>query len=282
MKTRYSFSVVRYVHDVVGGEFVNVGVALYAPDENFIDAWCTNKYGRLSKLFISVDGDQFRSLMSFLETRIDDARRKLEGEFQFSGKPKDILEILHKIVPKDDSSLQFSQPGGGLATDPKKTLRELFERYVERYSEKKEHAARDDKEVWKIFRHPLEQRRVTKYLQPHMIVTNDYEYEFEHAWKNKQWRVLEPLSFDLENGHSIKDKAAKWLGRAMALQNSKEEFKLYLLLGKPMREELMQAYTKAENILHKIPVAKEFVREQEAESFANSVQHEIEEHEGKP
>ncbi len=281
MKTRYSFSVVRYVHDVVGGEFVNVGVALYAPDVNFIDAKCTNKYGRLSKLFISVDGDQFRGLMSFLETQIDDARRKLEGEFQFSRKPRDILDILHRIVPKDDSSLQFSQPGAGLTADPDKILRELFERYVERYSEKKEYAARDDNEVWKIFKQPLEQKRVTKYLQPHQIVTNDYEYEFEHAWKNKQWRVLEPLAFDLGNAHSIKVKAARCLGRAVDLQNAKEKFKLYMLLGRPLREELMPAYTKAENILNKIPIAKEFVREDEAEDFANEVQREIEQHENK-
>jgi hypothetical protein len=29
MKTPYSFSVLRYIHDVVTGEFINVGVALF-------------------------------------------------------------------------------------------------------------------------------------------------------------------------------------------------------------------------------------------------------------
>ena len=38
MKTPYTFSTLRYVHDVVSGEFVNVGVALYAPDTRFADA----------------------------------------------------------------------------------------------------------------------------------------------------------------------------------------------------------------------------------------------------
>jgi len=281
MKTQYSFSVVRYVHDVVGGEFINVGVVLYARDASFIDAKCTNRYARLSKLFINIDGEQFRQLMSFLEHQIGEVRMRLQGELPFNGKPRDILDILHKIVAKDDSSLHFSQSGAGVTSDPAKTLSELFERYVERYSEKRGHAARDDKEVWRFFRHPLEEKRVTKYLQSHTIVSNDYEYEFEHAWKNHQWRVFEPVSFDLENAHSIKDKAAKWLGRAMALQNPKEEFRLYLLLGKPMQEELIQAYTKAENILNRITIDKVFVREHEAESFANSVQHEIEDHEGK-
>ena len=278
MKTPYSFSVIRYVHDVVGGEFVNVGLALYAPDENYIDAICTTKYGRLSKLFVEVDGAQFRSLMNFLMIHVDVARRKLEDELQFDRKPRDVLEILHKIVPKDDSSLQFSTSGGGLSTNPAKTLEELYERYVERYAEKPKHAARDDQEVWKVFKRPLEERRVSKYLRPHLIVADDYEYEFDHVWKNNQWWVLEPISFDLENADSIKEKAARWLGRAFALQSAKEEFTLFMLLGKPMREELMAAYTKAENLLHRIPGAKEFIREEEAEAFAADIQTEIEQH----
>ena len=32
MKTAYTFSVLRYVHDPVTAEFVNIGVALYAAD----------------------------------------------------------------------------------------------------------------------------------------------------------------------------------------------------------------------------------------------------------
>jgi hypothetical protein len=280
MKTRYTFSVIRYMHDIVGGEFVNVGVALYAPQENYIDAVCTKRYGRLSGLFVEVDGVQFRSMMNFLEIRIDEARRKLESELQFDGKPNDVLEILYRVIPKDDSSLQFSASGGGLTTNPAKTLDELYERYVERYSEKKSVTTRNDDDVWKVFRKPLEEKRVTKYLQSHVIVANDYEYAFERAWKNNQWHVLEPLSFDLENADSIKEKAARWLGRTVALHGATEEFKLYLLMGKPSQERLMQAYTKAENLLNRIPVAKEFIREGEEEAFAMKVQSEIEHHTG--
>ncbi len=278
MKTPYSFAIVRYVHDVVGGEFVNVGVVLYAPDQNYVDALCTKKYARLSNLFVEVDGAQFRSLMNFLEVRIDEARRKVETELPFDGKPKDVSEIVTKIIPKDDSSFQFSPSGSGLTADPEKTLEELFDRYVERYAQKRETITRDDQEVWKTFKRPLEQKRVTKYLGPHQIVSNDYDYEFEHAWRNGQWHVLEPVSFDLESTASIKDKAARWLGRAMALQSAREQFKLFLLLGKPRSEQLLQAYAKAENILNKIPVDKELIREEEADSFAASVESEIASH----
>ena len=219
MKTPYSFAIIRYVHDVVGGEFINIGIVLYAPDQNYVDAICTKKYARLSNLFIDVDGVQFRSLMNFLEVRVDEVRRKFETELPFEGKPKDVLDIANQILPKDDTSFQFSASGSGLTNDPAKTLEELFNRYVDRYTQKREAVTRDDQEVWKTFKRPLEQKRVIKYLRPHQIVANDYDYEFEHAWRNGQWHVLEPISFDLESPASIKDKAARWLGRTMALQS---------------------------------------------------------------
>ena len=39
MKTAYSFVVLRYVHDVMIGEFVNIGVTLYAPDAPRNEPW---------------------------------------------------------------------------------------------------------------------------------------------------------------------------------------------------------------------------------------------------
>jgi hypothetical protein len=38
MKATYSFVVLQYAHDVVSGEFVNVGVAVYAPEAKYIGA----------------------------------------------------------------------------------------------------------------------------------------------------------------------------------------------------------------------------------------------------
>ena len=53
MKNQYSYtySVLRYVHDVTSGEFVNVGVALYAPKARYLGALCRTTYSRLNKVF---------------------------------------------------------------------------------------------------------------------------------------------------------------------------------------------------------------------------------------
>jgi len=69
MKATYSFVVLQYAHDVVSGEFVNVGVAVYAPEAKYIGCLCNTRYGRLNKMFLNVDGDYFRGLVKYIETR---------------------------------------------------------------------------------------------------------------------------------------------------------------------------------------------------------------------
>ncbi len=268
MKTVYSFVVLRYVHDIASGEFVNVGVALYSPDTKYIGALCSTRYGRLSKMFLDVDGDYFRGLMRHIETRFDEIGGKLREELPFDGTPAGIIEIARTVLPPDDSSLQWSEAGGGWTENPARTLEELFTRLVARYEDGQKRLNRDDSEVWKVFKKELETRQVLARLQPKRIITGNYDYEFEHAWKNQKWHLYEPVSFDLQEADSILDKANRWVGRAVSLQDSPDKFKLHLLLGEPSIEKLRPAFIKAENILNKIPGDKEFVREHEAEKFS--------------
>ncbi len=277
---QYTFSILRYFHDVIGGEFVNVGLAIYSPELNFFDIQCTKRYTRMSKFFTHVNGEHFKLLMNHIEFSADKIKFNLENELPFQEKPKHITELLHKLIPPDDSSLQFSSPGGGISSGLEKTLGELYFRYIEKYYENKVLLTRDDEEVWKVFRKPLLEKKVVQHLKPHKIIAKNFEYEFKHAWKNGAWRTLEAVSFDLDNPNSITDKANKWLGRSISLAETDEKFILYLLLGEPTRKELMPANSKAENILHKInrSVKHEFIREHEASKFADDVLNDIKEH----
>ena len=46
-KTPYTYTVLRYVHDIATGEFLNVGVALFAPEPRFVNAVCRTNFARL-------------------------------------------------------------------------------------------------------------------------------------------------------------------------------------------------------------------------------------------
>jgi hypothetical protein len=280
MRTPYTFSVLRYIHDPVTQEFINIGVAVYSQQAGFLRAICTAHYSRVTQTFTKIDGNRFRQLTRYLQAEINLIGQGLSGELPFEPM-RTIDQLLKRVLPPDDSSVQFSNPPGvGLSADLDKTLTELFDRYVERYAVRPGAVRRDDEDVWRVFREPLEQRRVTAHLAPKRIVASSYDYEFERAWKNRIWHLYEPVSFDMVDAGSILEKANRWVGRATSLNDSSERFKIHMLLGEPQDDRLRGAFEKAQNILNKMPGQKEFVRETEADAFADELAREIGEHGG--
>lgn len=280
MKYKYTFSVLRYVHDVTTEEFINVGVALYAPDAKFVDAMCVNKYGRLSKTFHGVDGEHFKQVVAFIEKKFHEKKEILNNEFTFDRK-KTISGVLSEVLPIDDSSLRFSSEGSGLSEKPQATLANLYVRYCEKYMEKVSHR-RDEEDVWRLFKKPLEDRGIVDKLKSITVKSSDDELEFKHAWKNAAWHVLQPVSFDLIESQSIMNKANLWLGRGYSVLNAdnmkknyKEGVKISFLLGAPEDQKLKKYFIKAQNILHKIPCEKDFINESDAEKYAEHVKKEL-------
>ncbi len=279
MKASYTFTVLRYVHDITSGEFVNVGVALYAREANYLGAICTPRYGRVSRVFLDIDAEHFRSLMRFIQARFEEQAESLQRvTLPFVTSPKSVVEIAQNILPLDDSSLQWSEPGAGVTEDPAGTLEMLYDRMVQRYEHRVKLSSREDEEIWRPFKKELETRHVLAHLRSKRIVAKDYDYEFEHARKNGVWNMYEPISFDLLHAETILDKANRWLGRGWNLNDAPEEFKLYMLLGEPRDEKLKSAFVKAKNILNKMPIEKEFVAEHEAADFSRELANEIKQH----
>lgn len=277
MKNPYIFSVLRFIYDPLTLEFVNVGIVVYSPETKLLQAHCTQHYSRISKLFVSFDGVRLRQTLRFIQDQINDIGREMGTRLQFHP-PSSMHEILNSVLPSDDSSLQFAKGGVGITDDINSTVQALFSRYVERYTANQDSTARDDDDVWKSFRTSFDRKNITPNLVPKRIVAKDYDYEFQRAWKNGSWHLYEPISFDLLDVSSIKEKANRWVGRAMSLEDSRDPFKLFLLLGSPSDERLRRAYKEAENLLHKMPVPHEFVEESESEAFAADVAAEMATH----
>ena len=79
MKTTFTYTILRYVHDIATGEFVNMGVALYAPEAKYVSAICSPRYGRPSKMFLDVDGEHLRSLLRYIQARFEEYGSKAQG-----------------------------------------------------------------------------------------------------------------------------------------------------------------------------------------------------------
>jgi hypothetical protein len=280
VKVRYMFSVLRYVHDGLTGEFVNVGVALYAPDTRFLKCLCTTQYSRITKVFDRIDGDRFRQLIRFIQEGVNSVGGRVGNGLAFEPiESQTLARLLERVLPADDSSVQFSPAGVGLTDNEESTLGELFQRYVARYASPSDVASRGDEEVWRTYRDALDKRNISQYLTPKRIIAPDYEYEFRRAWENEIWHLFEPVSMDLIDAGSMLDKANRWVGRASSLRDSSDRFKIHLLLGEPQDRRLLPAFTKAENILRRMPVEFELVEEKHASEFAAELEQEIGVHE---
>jgi hypothetical protein len=161
MKTAYTYTILRYVHDVTSGEFANVGVVLLAPETGYAGALCRDTYGRISKMFPDMNREGFKSQMRYIESRIDELGDRLRGELSLEPAPADAGELARSVVPHDDSSLQWGPVGGGLCDDPAQKLEELFSRYVTQFDEKGALRSRTDEQVWSRFKRALDGKHVT-------------------------------------------------------------------------------------------------------------------------
>ena len=129
-KTAYTYTVLRYVHDITTGEFLNVGVALLAPERRYVNALCRTTYGRLKEVFPSLDGESFRASTRHVTHEFERFQKELADELPLRPSATGIMDFAHAVLGADDSSLQWAPMGSGLTADPGSTLEQLYGRFV--------------------------------------------------------------------------------------------------------------------------------------------------------
>lgn len=275
-KRTFSYTILRYVHDAATGEFANLGILLFMQDEMHVYSKFRTSTGRVVSFFPGVKANSLRRQINNLRHAAESLTAN-SNMLQLAN-ISDVLDISRRILPTDDSSLQWSPASSGITADPEKTTNQLFERFVLKHDEHKGRDRFTENEIWSSFRKNLPTKELLSHFVSKTISAKDDEVEFQHAWKNGIWHCLAPLSFDLSSPERIKDKAHKWLGQIASVNSAHEKFKIYFLLAKPQEENLMKAYEGACRILKKIPVDVEMVEENQFESFGKQLSHEIETH----
>lgn len=281
MKTPYSLSLIRYTHDVVSGEFVNVGVVLFAPKLHFASALCSQRLTRVIRMFPGVDRADVHASLQYIERMVHERSDRLAHELALQSAPTDAAALLREIIPFDDSALRVVNGAGGETDDPMETLRSHFARFVESVELEplpSSRRGRRDDAVWKAFGRELSRRDLLSKLTSHTITAPGIDHTFRQAWKNERWHCYEALSFDLSNAEAIAGKAERWLGRSMGLAHSTEPFTLNFLIGTPSNEAMFDPFERAMTLLAETPVAHRIVHEAEAEAFATQLEHEINAH----
>jgi hypothetical protein len=120
----FDYAIIRVVPLVEREEFVNVGVVLFCPDQDFLGAKIELDEARLTALFPSVD-------VALVRQHLEAFRRVCEGGG--AAGPIGLLplrERWHWLVAPRSTIIQTSAPHSGLCTAPRGALDRLLDTNV--------------------------------------------------------------------------------------------------------------------------------------------------------
>lgn len=276
----YSYSVLRYVHDIVTGEFVNVGIVFLAPEH---DGYAPvvlfdfkDRIQRLRPLFPNIDRPAFVATIAALRRAAKAIAKEIGGDRLFSS--GDARTVALRMLPHDGSSLQWSEVGTGIAKNVSKEFERIADRMLSTYDRRTE-ARKTDEDVWRPIRHALAERKILIDFEPKVIRGEVDAIEFKHSWKNGQIHAYEPLSFDLSDADNIKDKARRWMGHLSSVKiGAQDQFKAYFIAGRPSDERLLPAYETALSILRAAPNSPQVYEEADVEALVDTIEDEFRHH----
>jgi hypothetical protein len=277
----YEYAVLRYVHDPIANECLNIGIVVFARggEKVFFDSRFEQRYGRLSEAFSGFDGENFRRFVNRIQRHVDHSCTKLNESDLFQTQVASLGGMLNEIITDTGMSFRFGEVSSGITDDPSVELGHLFYRFVTSQCEKGVVDNRNDEAVWNTFKAPLKAHRVLDKLVEKTFTADEFEYTFPHAFKNGKWHVLESASFDYVRADQVKQKATNYLGIGSALSRNPEIGKMYLLLGKPSRESHLKQYERAKRLLSEhLQIDHVLIEEQDADELAATVAGFMEEH----
>lgn len=277
MKT-FQYQVLRYLPDRVSGEFVNMGVVIYFPDEKELKALFYTKTSRLHAFFPPVN---IRFIIKTIKA-IDTHLKRIGEDFKkplFTEMPASLADITSRILPKDDSALFFTDTAKIMDVDSDVLLKDLYERLVLKYVHESDHDTLADKEVWKqYYKTFFDKYHLTEKLHPKTVETKMDKWNFEHTCKNGALHCFESVSFDLSSDEYIKKKVYTWAGRIDELKTAKEQIHLYLLSALPVKTELKKFINEKLGKIKMDNAIVEIVDTDAAEKVAKRVKTQLEEH----
>lgn len=272
---KFEYQIVRYIHDRVTSEFVNVGIIVFQKETRFLQGRFISRYSRISKFFHEVNGT---NLLSSL--RQFDHQLKIEafGLNELFSDYQTLTDITNTILQPDDSSIICSELFVGIDINPLIALEDLFERMVNKYFEEEASELHNDEWVWKkLYKRHFDQQGITKFLKPYTIETDFDRLEFTNAWKNGVWNVFQPISFDLKRTDTLKNKVYKWSGKLSAIEKTNNPLNIYFLSKKPAAQKNITDFI-YQTLLkdRKQNLKVNLINEDEAEHFVSKFKDQIE------
>jgi hypothetical protein len=221
-----NYSTIRFLPYRETGEFVNVGVVVSCPEIGFFDFKLAPKRLRRVKGFFP-ELDQ-GILHAAIGTMTDNLRsHRNNGALLTEGRDLDEksvakgIEEFRWLLRRRETLLHFADPGAILTADPRQTLTELYERFVNREFAKEPE-----------YQETIMKRRLATWLRDwklnetyrkNCLVGNDRFHTrmpFVHRENKKAIKALKPLDLNRRETTEIYDHGDAWVQRMWRLQNN--------------------------------------------------------------
>lgn len=276
IKHPYTYLTLRYVHDVVTGEFVNVGLVLHMPVTGSLIVKVISSIRRLRCVFPALEKEDFLAGIRSVQSGLLSLK---QSKTLIDSTERDVGALARQVLPADDSALQWSTVSSGISESAEIAFDKLYRRLITKY-DSLQIQRRSDEDIWRPVRNKLEERNISQYLSAKTISGSVDGITFKHAWKNGVWHVYEPISLDLASDDNIRTKAREWLGHlsAVAADTESEPFKPHFLVGAPAEHSLLPAYKSAIAILRQAPNGPEVFEEAEADDLVSQIEDEVRYH----
>lgn len=230
---KYGYVILRYIHDVIREEALNVGVLLYSPDEKFVAFKAREDLSELKKIFPDFEAAKLKPYLSQLEKIFKEKNKIISAHLPFK-KAEDVISLAYEIIKPDESSIQWGRIGSGITKNLEVTLSDINKRYVQQIHHK-HHQGKSDSRVWSKFSAELKKRNMLSMFKPAKISIKGLDQHFDHTFKNGELHCLRPLSLDMANYENMIEKAITEAGRYIVIKKQKDapKIKMYYLLGEP-------------------------------------------------
>lgn len=283
MKTNnYTYCILKYKHSPFLDESINIGVLIYFESTQKFVFKYSKTLNRIKNIYSNVPEKTIKEYLRQINKYLTEYQGLKENIFPLNDLNLKSF-LAQNVLPADGTVLQFSH----FKTD---YLRDFTEEFIEKVIIEKvfiddirpNHSQQQEPKIISHLFKELKRQGFEELANKNRIKkdfniqTNTGNFNFDFAWKNGVWNLVKPVGFDLKTGDGIVQKARNNLGEFTDLESEvKSQYKCALIVGKPSDKSLYQNYTKALNILHKLPETISIIEEKDIKNYSHQILEEI-------
>lgn len=273
----YTYCLLKYKHSPFLDESVNIGVLIYFGNSQRFSFKYSKNLSRIKSIYNNIPEKTIKEYLRQIHNRLEKLQSFNENLFPLND--LNLKEFLHQnILPIDASVLKFSNFKTDYQDIEQSILEEIiFEQYFIEDIKNANNQTQEPKIISHFysvlnkngFQEVANKNRVQKDFT---LKTETGNFNFDFAWKNGVWNLVKPVGFDLKTPEGIIQKARNNLGEFTDLESEvKSQYKCAIIVGKPSDRKLFGNYTKALNILHKLPDTIEVLEENDLKNYTLKV-----------